>query len=716
MRDDYGRLIKPEKGAIGSLREGGDNLGGRSLSVVPIKTVALFSGLVKVGPGGVAQVPVDVPDFNGELRLMAVAWSDKKIGHGDRPLTVRDPVVADIVLPRFLAPGDKSEAALNLDNVEGKPGDYTAIIKAGGAVGMEGGAPQTVITKPLRVGQRILVPVGLTGNGIGISTITLNVKGPGGFNVTRSWPIQVRAPQLDVANDTTLPLNGGQTYSVNGTLVAGIVPSTANVAINVSAAHGFNDVAGLLRWLDRYPYGCIEQTTSRALPLLYFNDLADLVKFQKDENLRQRIQDSVDNVLDMQNYAGNFGMWAAGSDADPWLSVFALDFLYQAKQKGYIVPNEAIRRGVGWLRGAASSDSNDDNVRAYAFYVLAREGQANLSDLRYFSDTRVTQMNTAIAAALTGAAAADVGDKSRATYGFARARDVLANAKALTYSTDDYGSLLRDIAGTTALASEAGQNDLIPGFLAKTDEVDMRLNATTTQEKAWMLRAAYELSRQRTKLNIAVNGKPAAPRDGAVRLSPTLAQLDAGLAILNRGDGTVWRGTSVQGTPSIPLPAAENGLTLKKTVWTMSGIPADLAALHQNDRVIVILEGQMANNYYRQMAALDLLPAGLEIEMPVAGDDGKAYAWMQTLNDVTVEEARDDRFVAAFNIGSQYQDTSEAAKKKPPPPPPIYRLAYVARAVTVGTYQMPAGVVEDMYAPSIRARTTLGTVTIGPEQ
>ena len=714
MRDDYGRLIKPEKGAIGSLREGGDSLGGRSLSVVPIKTVALFSGLVKIGPDGTAQVPLDVPDFNGELRLMAVAWTPKKVGSASRPMTVRDPVVADIVLPRFLAPGDKSQAALNLDNVEGKPGNYTAVIRAGGAVRVDNGQ-QTVITRPLHLGQRISQTVGLNGVNLGIANISLTVTGPGGFKVSRSWPIEVRAPQLDVARETIEPLNAGQTYVADHTLVADLVPSTTSVALNVSAAHGFSDVAGLLRWLDRYPYGCIEQTTSRAMPLLYFNDLADLVKFKKDEALRPRIQDSIDNVLDMQNYAGNFGMWSAGSDADPWISVFALDFLYQAKTRNFVVPNEALRRGSGWLRNAASSDSNDDNTRAYAFYVLARTGQVNISDLRYFADTRGPEMKTAIAASLTGAAAASVGDRSRASVSFERARGILNKASAITYPNDDYGSLLRDIAGTVALAAEAGENEMIPGFLARTDAVDMRLNATTTQEKAWMLRAAYELSKQKTKLDIVINGRPATPRQGAIRLAPTLAQINAGIHVLNRGDGTVWRDVSVQGTPNIPLPAEANGLTLTKTVWTMSGQPADLATLKQNDRVLIVLEGRMDHNFYRQMAALDLLPAGLEIEMPISGDGGKAYPWLDSLNDVTVEEARDDRFVAAFNIGSQYQDTSEEAKKKPEPKP-VYRLAYVARAVTQGTYVMPAGVVEDMYAPAIRARTTLGTVTIGPEK
>ena len=709
MHDDYGRLIRVEKGPLGSMREGGDSFGGRPLAVVPTKTVALFSGLVKVGPGGVTQVPIDVPDFNGELRLMAVAWTKDKVGHADRPLTVRDPVVADIVLPRFLAPGDKSQAALNINNVEGPSGNYTTVVTTSGPVGVPAGG-QTVVTKAIARGQRILLPVELDGRGLGIASITLKLSGPGGFKVQRSWPIEVRAPQLDIARDDIQPLGAHQTFNVNSSLVADIVPSTLITSINVSASHGYNDVPGLLRWLDKYPYGCIEQTTSRAMPLLYFNDLATLAGLPKDQALHQRIQDAVDNVLDMQNYAGNFGMWGPGNDADPWISVFALDFLNQAKAKGYVVPNEALRRGAGWLKTTSTSDSFDDATRAYAFYVLAHAGQVNLSDLRYFSDTRGPEWNNAIAGALTGAAAAQAGDRSRANYAFTRARDILMAAKPLDYSEDDYGSFVRDLAGTTALAVEGGDGEIVPALMKRTDDVDMRLNATTTQEKAWMLRAAYELSLQKVPLNVIVNGQPQIPRQGAVRLSPNLGQIAHGIAILNRGDASVWRTVSVQGTPSVALPAGSNGFTLKKTVWTMAGQPADLAALKQNDRVMIVIEGQMANNFFRHMGAIDLLPAGLEIEMPIAGDDAKVYPWLSSLNDVLMEDVRDDRFVAAFDIGSQYQEKPDP--KKPVPPPPGFRIAYIARAVTAGTFAMPAAMVEDMYSPSITGRTTLGTVTI----
>src|SRR5665213_4415941 len=132
------------------MREGGDSFGGRPLAVVPTKTVALFSGLVKVGAGGMAQIGLDIPDFNGELRLMAVAWTKDKVGHADRPLTVRDPVVADIVLPRFLAPGDHALAALNINNVEGRPGNYTATVTASAPLTLPGNVA-TVINRNLNL-------------------------------------------------------------------------------------------------------------------------------------------------------------------------------------------------------------------------------------------------------------------------------------------------------------------------------------------------------------------------------------------------------------------------------------------------------------------------------------------------------------------------------------------------------------------------------------
>ncbi|MFO1248568.1 MAG: alpha-2-macroglobulin [Alphaproteobacteria bacterium] len=707
MRDDYGRLIRVEKGAVGAMEQGGDGFGGRGLAVVPQKTVALFSGLVKVGSGGVANITLDVPDFNGSLRLMAVAWSGNKVGHADRMLIVRDPVVADLVLPRFLSPGDSIGAALNLDNIEGGPGNYVATIQTRGPVSLANGA-QTVVNQNLRRGQRALVPVQLRGAGLGIAGITLDVKGPNGFHVTHGWPIQVRAAQLDVAREEELPLPAGGTYVANRSVISDLVGSTANATVSVSAAHGYNNVAGLLKWLDKYPYGCIEQTTSRAQPLLLFNDVAGLAGLPRDNALRGRIQQAVDQVLDMQNYAGNFGMWGPGSDADNFLSVYAMDFLFQAKARGFVVPNDAMKRGANWLKTNGTSAGSDDLTRAYAFYVLAANSQANVSDLRYFSDTKVGAMKSGMAAALTGAAASMTGDRSRAEYGFRRARDILVGADPATYAHDYYASLLRDLSGAIALAAESGKADLVPQLLDKVKAVNTKIQDTTTQEKGWMLRAAYALTRQKLPLNITVNGAPAVPRDGAVRLAPTLAQLDAGITIANKGDAGVWRSTAVSGTPNAALPATADGFTLSKSIWTMSGSPADVSSLHLNDRVIVVISGQMPSDVYHQMGVIDLLPAGLEIEQPLKGDDAKAYPFVGALTEASMQDARDDRFVAAFDIGTRYRPVN----RKGPEPTPSFHVAYIARAVSVGHFALPAAWAEDMYAPAIRARTSMSELNI----
>jgi uncharacterized protein YfaS (alpha-2-macroglobulin family) len=416
----------------------------------------------------------------------------------------------------------------------------------------------------------------------------------------------------------------------------------------------------------------------------------------------------------MQNGRGDFGDWGPGATADPFVGVYAMDFLTQAKAKGYVVSNDALRRGTEWLHTVARN-GGDDQTRAYAFYVLAGAAQANISNLRYFMDTRVNKMHSALAAALAGAAAAKMGDRSRTAFGFNKAARLLAKADPATYSRaaygprDVYGSLLRDLSGTLALAAESGEADLIPALMEHARGLDMRAAFTTTQEKGWMLRAAYALTRRKLPLNVTVNGAQAMEQDGAVRLAPDLKQLEAGLTVVNKGDAQVWRTTSVRGTPDKPLAPMAQGLTLTKSIWTMAGSPADVSQLHQNDRVIVEISGRMPSNIYHQMGIIDLLPAGLEIEQPLKPVDAKAYTFLGTLTAATSQSARDDRFVATFNIGQRYRPP----RAKGPEPQPVFHIAYVARAISLGRFALPGAVAEDMYAPAIRARTAMGHMTIG---
>jgi uncharacterized protein YfaS (alpha-2-macroglobulin family) len=713
MRDDYGRLIETTRYQVGELRTGGDGFGGRGLAVVPQKVVALYAGPVKL-VNGQASITLDVPDFNGELRIMAAAWSPTSVGFASKPITVRDPVVAELVLPRFLAPGDSAEVGFNLHNVDGAAGSYTTTISAVDPVSIDPASAN--IERTLAVGERQLIPVKLSATTAGIATIALKITGPNGFAVDRVWPIEIRAPQLPTSIDDVAELRPGETYALPGSVLEAFTPGSATVTVTLAGARGFENVAGMLKWLDRYPYGCLEQTTSRALPLIYLNDLAKFAGLEAEKAVPLRVQEAIDRVLDMQRPDGGFGMWSSSydDDADKFLQVYATDFLMQAKAKGFVVPEEGLKRALRYARQVATSDNADDNARAYGFYVLAKGGQGQPGDLRYFADNGGANSQSMIAQGFLGGALVQAGDRSRATLAFGRARDLAlgANLNELPYYY--YGSPLRDVAGVTAVAADSGETALLPALLDKVNGFNVGLNYTTTQEKSWMLLAQWRLVANAAPVNVEAAGTAANATSGQVLLTPALNEIAAGVSVKNAGDKPVWRTVSATGVPVAPLPASSEGVTVNKSYRNLDGSPANLMTLRQNDQIVVVIEGGLSDHSFRQMAITDLIPAGFEIEGPVAvGENGKTvYPWLTDLSYASVQEARDDRYVAAFKVGTPWRMTeSEEASK----PLPSYRFAYVARATIPGSFAQPAAVVEDMYAPSVTGRSAMGTVAIAAQ-
>mgnify|MGYP003893813249 CR=1 FL=1 len=151
IRDDYGRLLAPAEGALALLRQGGDGgLTGMGIQP-PQKLVSLFSGPVRVGADGTAVFALDIPDFAGELRLMAVAWEGNRIGAASRPMIVRDQAVVEAALPRFLAPGDTARLPVLMHNIELPAGEIVAELSTEGALAIEG---PTRLTARLATGER----------------------------------------------------------------------------------------------------------------------------------------------------------------------------------------------------------------------------------------------------------------------------------------------------------------------------------------------------------------------------------------------------------------------------------------------------------------------------------------------------------------------------------------------------------------------------------
>ncbi|CAN5891865.1 alpha-2-macroglobulin family protein [soil metagenome] len=705
MRDDYGRLLETAADDLGRIRVGGDagEIGG--LDIVPTRTVALFSGPVKLDDKGEAKIALEIPDFIGQLRLMTVAYAKSRVGAAEQRLYVRDAVSADVVLPRFLAPNDRGRLALSLHNIDGQAGDYRLTVQATGAVSLDKAIAET---RSLAAGQRELLAWPLVAaNEAGFGKVTVEVSGPGNFAVHREWGIQVRAAQTPSAVDTVAQLAPGRELTLDRNVTAGFAAGTSQVAVSLTRVPGI-DVAALLRALDKYPYGCIEQTTSRALPLLYYNDVALLGYGPTDPRIGDRVQEAVYRIVDMQLPDGSFGMWGPFAPAAEWLQGYALDFLLRARDQQMAVPSASLQRGLTWLN--RNLDKFTPNAQAYGWYVLAKAGIADPGRIRYFQDTVGAKLSDGLAWAQLAAALNHVAEPGRARLAFTKARE-MANT---VDRNDYYGSALRNRAALLALAAEAGGRE---GFTQVASLVGERLTAnvdqTTTQEQAWLVMAAHALAAG-GQLTYSVDGEQKTATREPVVINPDQAAIARGVRLKNEGDSNVWMQVTARGVPNEPLPAATEGLSVSRQYLTLEGRPANLRAVRQNDRLIVSLTGRNIEGGYHEVALLDLLPAGFEIETVLTEEKAKSFSFLQKLTETRIAEGRDDRFFTSFNLGRKtyrsWWDDDEEAKRVAN----AFHVAYIVRAVTPGSFALPAVNISDMYAPRVYGRTAMGRVDITP--
>jgi alpha-2-macroglobulin len=699
IRDIYGQLIDGMQGTSGQIKTGGDSAGAELQGSPPTqKPLALYSGVVTVGADGTAEISFEIPEFAGTARVMAVAWTATKLGRATTDVTVRDPVVLTATLPRFLLNGDQGTMSFDLDNVGGAPGDYSINVKASGPIKVSGNPMTTV---KLAAKQRSSMALALDANGTGTAALDVEIKGPNGLTLARHYVLDVKAATQILARRSIRTLAKGESLTLTSDMFSDLVQGTGSVSLSVSLSTAL-DAATILKALDRYPYGCSEQITSRAMPLLYVNDLAAGAHLAMDTEVDQRIKDAIDRLLARQGSNGSFGLWSAGGD-DAWLDAYVTDFLTRAREKGFNVPDVLFKSALDRVRNSVvnADEPEKDGGRnlAYGLYVLARNGTAPIGDLRYLADTKLNNLATSIAKSQLAAALALVGDKARAERVYAAALDSLTPKPTLEFGRVDYGSALRDAAALVSLASEGNApRTTLTQAVERVEAARGLTPYTSTQENAWLVLASRALAKETLALDI--DGSPI--KTALYRSYKATEMAGKPIKITNTGDASVQAVVSVSGAPVTPEPAASNGFKIERNYFTLDGKPADVSKAKQNDRFAVVLKITEPKPEFGHIMVLDYHPAGLEIENPhlVSSGDTGTLDWIEDGEEPENTEFRDDRFTAAIDRKSD--DKS------------VFTVAYVVRAVSPGKYVLPQAHVEDMYNPSRYGRTGTGTVEVRP--
>ncbi len=713
--DIYGRIIESFEGASAKLKFGGD----MALAALPqarrptarVQTVDLFTGPVTLDAKGIARVALNVPDFNGTLRVSALVYSDSQYGNRDAEVVVRAPIVAEASLPRALAPGDSSTVTLDLTNFTGKAGQFDVKVSGIGPASIGNGGRQLTLNKEAK--STLSFPL-TAQDGFGVAKVHVQVTG-NGFKVDRKYELPVRPAWPSVVNSLTQVLSAGDKATLNANAASDLLPGSVRARMLVSALPPLPFGAALQGALD-YPYGCAEQTTSKGYAALELDAQAAQqfgVKALTAEQRQKRMDGAFGRLASMQVSNGHFSMWGSDDNVNPLLTPYIVEFLLDAREAGFAVPETMLQKALQRLNEDLLAGSNEfygyDHrqymkfaYQAYAGYVLARVNRAPLGTLRALYDNDRKQTIKGLPLVHLGLALAMQGDKVRGKNaieeGFAFKADRIP-------WLDDYGSTLRDTALMIALTHERGYAK--PAYDARIIDLGRDLSARRAASSWLWLSTQEQMALMRLGKALAVNvHKTVAGTLTAGGQTETIAagkgfsrELDyagllEGLSFLPQGQPPYFASLDVAGVPRHAPPPDARTIKVERAWFTTDGKPWTPHPLKEGEALIVRVS-MTADRAMPHALLTDLLPAGLEIENFNLSDakqwadvsvDGVAISDRSDEAELRHEEFRDDRYVAALKLSQG--DTA--------------RVYYLVRAVTPGNYTVPPPLVEDMYRPMMR--------------
>ncbi len=355
---DFFKHLLPEPGQ----RKGRSSAGGgeaelakrvNPLGVKRFKPLAIWSGILKTDGAGAIDVTLDVPEFNGELRLMALAYKGDRFGSAQRGMKVADPIVITPALPRFLSPNDSTIMPVTAFNTTEKPATLKFEIET------SGGVDALVRSTTLDVGpnQERFVGIPLrTSNRIGKATVRV-VTSALGERLETTTEIPIRPVSPFVAESFSGSVDGGN--SVTHLVTDTYLPYGRRSYVTLSP-YPVANFAKELKNLLGYPHGCLEQTVSKAFPQIYLRDIAGILapSALSGGSPTYFVNEAISKVASMQMADGAFLYWPGAGSTNTWTTVYATHFLLEAKKAGYAVPEATLKSALDAVGQIARGEEN----------------------------------------------------------------------------------------------------------------------------------------------------------------------------------------------------------------------------------------------------------------------------------------------------------------------------------------------------------------------
>ena len=708
LYDLYARLMPETIDLVGGSPSapGGDMLAAIGKRLNPIKArrfipVALWSSAIETDTNGMAQVVFEVPEFTGELRIMAVAVDPSRFGSAERSLLVKRPLVVQSSLPRFLAPDDLFTVPVHVYNEGKDDGEVRVRIDCDGPLACDD--PEQTVW--VAAGSDTNLSFQLQAKAAPGKAVCRLMAEMGGERYEEPIEIAVRpaAPLVVKTGNERIEAGGDALIE----LPSGWLDGTGEASLWLSSMPSVT-LGGSLDYLLNYPYGCLEQTTSKSFPLLYLSGLAEQMRpgWLGRNGTAEFVNAGIYRILSMQKGGGGFSFWPNGGVYE-WGSIYAVHFLVEADKAGYEVPadrlSDALNHVEQMVRNVSIDRKEQHYDASYACFVLALGGRPQhgvVDRLREQWDVLEYDTRINVIAALLSA-----GQRRQAV----ELLDRLGGYSATTELFETNGSLRSQTRGNAFLLSvlldvDPGSTE-IPALVRRLEAAQSNGRWLNTQDNAMAIMAMGKYTER-----FAERRKPIAGRvewNGRAKtvefanrdeLRVPLEAFDGQpVRIENQGEGELFLHWKSEGVPAGgEVEERDRGIRVRRALVDRDGQPVDASQLRQGELYIVKLSF-WSDAYRDNIVVEDLLPAGLEVENG-ALNTSQRMGWVSGLQNLSMQhlELRDDRVIAfPQGFGSD---------------PRTY--CYAVRAVTVGEFVWPAVSASSMYDPSIESVAGKGLIRI----
>ncbi len=697
--DVFYRLLPDYKRPAGITRIGGDESDVDALrrSPVPVRvreSAVIWQEAVPTDREGKVTVQMRLPDLTGQLRIMAVAVEQDRYGAAEHALTLTAPLLLEASWPRFAAPGDRFTVPVKFFNSSDRPLSLQINAEVSGPIELSTDeAQKDLVVQPGQPVTRLL-----------------------SARATASGPVQVRIEAVEQGDAQPLlsahciavlsvrpatalhsvvelkTVSAGESLQIEPPEV--FMRETIRMTVSIGARPSVNLEAALEEQIG-YPYGCVEQTSSRLFSLLYASDILGSIR---GEAIDEMIKAGIARLWSMQTCSGGLSYWPGGTAPCLWGTAYAASCLLEARNAGYEIDPRFTSELAKYLEsrlGVTEEQTQDLGTKALICRVLATFGDPPHGWMARLAEQK-NDLDVAALAHLAGAFHA-AGNTAKA---LSLLPDTPPVGAVATTTTGRLTSQIRQEGVWLSVLLEIEPNHPMVAPLAASLEKarsNGQWGSTLNNAAAIAALARYQATTggdlpQFAGTIQAGGGEPVAfTQDEPASLE--VREASEPVRIASSGEGTLYVIATSRGLIRDDLAAPyDRGLHVERRWLDRDGNSVDVNNLAVGDLIQVEVVVNAGVGVVHNIAVVDTLPGAMEVENPRLATSAAMGRSVEDRPDHV--EFLDDRVVLFC--------TAE-------PEPRTYR--YALRVITAGEFSLPAIQGSCMYDPTVACLGRTGRVT-----